>query len=79
MNWFISIGSGGGEGCCRQSNPGVGSVVDRVESLEEGLAEDEVQSRSTVVALVTNNQINATGSTTNSSIEAARPDLSVSG
>ena len=42
MNWFISISGGGGEGCCRQSNPGVGSVVDRVESLKEGLAENEV-------------------------------------
>jgi hypothetical protein len=79
INDIISVGGGGGEACCRQSDPEVGSVVDRVESLEEGLAEDEVQSRSTIVAVILNNQINAIGSTTNSRVEATRPNLSVGG
>ena len=55
------------------------SVVDRVESFEVGLAEDEVQPSSGVNANVLNNQVNATGNTTNSSVEATTPDLSVSG
>lgn len=37
-----SVGGGGGEGCCRQTDPRVGSVVDRVEPLEEGLAKEEI-------------------------------------
>ena len=55
----------------------IASVVDRVESLEEGLAEEEVQSRSTLGAAVTNNQIKATGNTTNNTVEVTRPELSV--
>ena len=58
-HWIISVGGGISECCSRQSDPGLGSVVDRVESLEEELAEDVVQSRSTLVAIVNNNQINA--------------------
>jgi hypothetical protein len=52
---LISVGGGIGEACCRQSDPGVatGSVilVDRlgVESLEEGLVKNEIQSRFTFV------------------------------
>jgi hypothetical protein len=74
---IISLGGGIGISCSRQSNPGVSSVVDRVESLEEELAEVVVQSRSTLGANVTNNQINAIGSTINNSILGTRPDLSV--
>ena len=62
---ITSIHFGVGEFCFRQSNPVLGCVVDRVESLEEGLAEDEVQTRSTRGANVRNDQINAIGSTTN--------------
>ena len=54
-------------------------VVDRVESLEEALTEDEVQPGSTIGANVSNNQINATGGTANKSVKVARPDLSVRG
>jgi UDP-glucose 6-dehydrogenase len=61
-----------GVSCFRQSDPGVGSVVDGVESLEEVLAEEVVLSRSTVILgaidNVTNHQINAIGSTINNSI-----------
>ena len=67
-HWIISVGGSISECCSRQSDPGLGSVVDRVESLEEELAEDVVQSRSTLVAIVNNNQINAIGSTPNSSV-----------
>jgi hypothetical protein len=73
----ISVGGGIGVCCSRQSDPGVGSVVDRVESLEEELAEGEVLSRSTLGAIVTNNQINAIGSAINNSVLGTRPDLSV--
>jgi hypothetical protein len=76
---MISVGGGVGEACSRQSDPGVGRVVDWVESLEEGFAEDEVQSRITRSAAVKDNQINATGSTTNKIVEVTRPDLSVRG
>jgi hypothetical protein len=76
---MISVGGGVGEACSRQSDPGVGSVVDRVESLEEGLAEGEVLSRITRAATVNNNQINAIGSTTNDIVEVTRPYLSVRG
>ena len=54
-------------------------VVDGVESLEEGLTEDEVQPGSTRGANVRNNQINVTGITANQSVKVARPDLSVRG
>ena len=67
-HWIISVGGDISECCSRQSDPGLGSVVDRVESLEEELAEDVVQSRSTLGADVINNQINAIGSTINSSV-----------
>ena len=76
---IFSVGGGGGVGRCRYSDSVIASVVDRVESLEEGLSKDEVQSRSTAGAIVLNNQIDATGNTTNSSVEATRPDLSVRG
>ena len=76
---IISVGGGVGEGCFRQSDPLVASIVDRVESLEEALAEDEVHSRSTLGANVDNNQINPTFSTTNNRVEVTRPDLSVRG
>ena len=65
--------------CSRQSDPGVASVVDRIESLEEALAEDEVQPRSTLRANVTNNQINAISSTIKINVLGTRPDLSVRG
>ena len=52
---IISVAGGGGEGCSRHSDPVVGSVVDRIESLEPGLAEDEVQSRPTVITIVKDN------------------------
>lgn len=67
------------EACCRQSDPLVGSVVDRVESLQPDLTEDEVQSSSTLGANVLNNQINLTLNTTNITVEDTRPDLSVRG
>ena len=78
--WYciISVAGGVGEGCCRHSDLMVGSVVHSVKSLMETLAQDEVQSWSTVGAVIMNNQINVAGSTTNSSVEATRPDLSVS-
>lgn len=72
-----SVGGGVGEGCCRQTDPRVGSVIDRVESPEEGLAEEEVYSRSTLPANVTNNQINVASSTINKRVEDTRQDLSV--
>jgi hypothetical protein len=74
----ISVGGGRGEACCRQSDSLVGSVVDRVESLEESHAEDEIESGSTIEAIVLDNQINVTENTTNIGIKAPRPDLSVS-
>ena len=74
---MTSVGGGVGEACCRQSDLSIAGVVDRVESLKEGLAEDEVHSRSTLGANVTNNQINFTGNTTNIGVEVTRPDLSV--
>ena len=62
---IISVGVGEGVfGVC-QSDLRVGSVVDRVESLKEALTEDEVQARSTLAAEISNDQINAIGSTTN--------------
>ena len=73
----LLVGGGSGKGRCRQSDPLVCSVVDRVESLEKDLAEDKVQSRSTRVAYVSNNQIYFTGGTTNPGVEVTRPDLSI--
>ena len=61
---IISVGGGVGESCSGQSDPMFASIVDRVESLEEGLAEDVVQSSSGLGANVSNYQINAIGSTT---------------
>ena len=66
-----------GECCSSQSDPVVGRVVDRVKSLKEALAKDEVQSRSRIGADIRNNRINATGGTTNKSVEVTRPDLGV--
>ena len=76
---IVSVGSGVSEPCCCQSDPLVGSVVDRVESLQTGLTEDEVHSRSTLGANVLNNQINLILSTTNFRVQGTRPDLSVRG
>ena len=45
MTSGILVGGGRGKGRCRQSDPLVCSVVDRVESLEKGLAKEEVISR----------------------------------
>ena len=73
----ISVGDGVGEGCSSQSDLLVGSVEDRVESLEESHAIDEVESLSTWGANAGNNQVNGTGSTTHGSIKGTRPDLSV--
>ena len=78
-HWIISVGGGIGASCSRQSDPRVGIVKDRVESLEEGLTEDVVQSISTLGADVTNNQINVIGGTINSSVLGTRPNLSVTG
>ena len=78
-HWIILVGHGVGIFCSRQSDPLIASVVDRVESLEEALAQEEVVSRSTGGAKVTNNQINATVNTTNKSVELTRPGLSVTG
>ena len=78
-HWIISVGGGIGASCSRQSDPRVGIVKDRVESLEEWLTEDVVQSISTLGANVTNNQINVIGGTINSSVLGTRPNLSVTG
>ena len=75
----ISVGGGIGASCSRQSDPRVDIVKDRVESLEEGLTEDVVQSISTLGANITNNQINVIGGTINSSVLGTRPNLSVTG
>jgi hypothetical protein len=75
----IFVGGGVGEFCYRQSDSRAFCVVDRVESLKEGLAEDEVESRSTRGANISNNQIKAPGGTANKSVEVTRPDLSVTG
>ena len=79
LHCIISVAGGGGIGCCCQSDPIVASVEYRVESLKEALAQNEVQSGSTVGADVDNNQINAAGNSTNVTVEITRPDLSVSG
>ena len=74
-----SVRGGIGKSSCRQSDPGVRSVIDRVESLEEGHAEDELSSKSTLSAAranVTNTQINVIDSS-NSTVEITRQDLSV--
>ena len=77
ISYIISVGGGGSEGCSSQSDPFVGSVVDRVKSFEESLAVDEVVSYSSWGAKVTNNQVNMTGNTTNSRVKVTRPDLSI--
>jgi hypothetical protein len=55
----------------------VARVVDRVESLEESHAQDEVKSLSRWGAKVINNQVNIAGDTTNFTVKGTRPDLSV--
>src|SRR5882757_1292383 len=77
MTRRVSVGGGGGEPCCRQSDSLISSVVDRVESLEESLTKNEVQSGSTIAASVTNNQINVIGRSINHFFKATRPDLSI--
>ena len=77
MTLGILVGVGHGRGRCRQANPLVGSVVDGVESLEEGLAEDKVQSRCHVATNVPENQIHFSGATANLGVKATRPDLSI--
>ena len=75
----ISVGGGSGEGCSSKSDTLVGSIKDRVESLEETLAVDEIESRSAGIANVCNNQVNVAGSTTKLRIKVTRPDLGVRG
>ena len=75
----ILVGGGVGEGCGSQSNTLVAGVEYSVESLKESLAVDKVESRSTVVANVTNNQVDFAGDTANISVKGTRPDLSVGG
>jgi ribosomal protein S3 len=72
-----SVGGGASERCGSQSNTLVGSVEYRVESLEESLAVDEVESRSTCGTNITDNQINNAGNTTNVTVKGTRPDLTV--
>ena len=74
---YISVASGSGKGCSSQSNLSVSSIEDRVESFEETLAIDEVESRSTIAANVTNNHVNPTGSTTRGRVKATRPYLCI--
>ena len=57
----------------------VGGVEDRVESLKEALAIDEVESRSARATNVGNNQVNVAGNTTEGGVKATRPDLSIGG
>lgn len=73
----ILVGGGVSEGCSSQSDPLVGSVEDGVESFEESLAKDEVQSGSTLATNVTNNQVNLAFNTTNGRVKFTRPDLSI--
>jgi len=71
------VGGGIGERCGSQSNTPVATVEYRVESLEERLAVDKVESRSTRGANVANNQVNCAGNTANVGVEGTRKDLSI--
>jgi hypothetical protein len=69
-----SVGDGIGERCFSQSNFLVASVVDGVMSLKESHAKDGKLTR---IIEGINNQINSSGNTTNDSVQATRPYLSV--
>ena len=73
----ILVGGGVGKRCSSQSNTFVASVEHSVESLEESLAVDKVESLSTGGAKVTNNQVNSAINTANVGVKGSRPDLSV--
>lgn len=76
-NINILVGGGIGERCGSQSNTVVASVKYSVESLQERLAVDKVESRSTPGANAANNQVNSGRNTANESVKGTRPDLTV--
>ena len=73
----MSVRSSVSKRCGGQSNTFVGSVKYSVESLEESLPVDEVESLSTWGTKVTNNQVNGTSNTTNVRVKGTRPDLTI--
>jgi hypothetical protein len=80
----ILVGGGVCEGCFSKSNSLVAGVEDRIESLKESHADNEIHRSSSIRINVSkvgnlNNQMDFTGNTTNFSIKDTRPDLSVRG
>ena len=74
---LFSVGFGEGVYRFSRSDPGIGRVEDYEVSLHEDFAQKEVVSSSTWGSKVTNNQIKAVSSTTNKTVKATRPKLSV--
>lgn len=61
----------------RKPNRTIGRVVDRIETLEERLAVYEIDAYTAHRTDIINNEIDTVGSSSNSSVERSRPDLSV--
>ena len=75
--WLFSVGFVEGVYRFPHSDSGIVRVEDNQESLDEGMTENEVDSRFTWGPKVANNQIKAISSTTNNTVVATRPELSV--
>ena len=56
---------------------GIGVTVHGIETLEESVAQDEVETCTTLPAPVHDNEVDEVSSTTNLRIEETRPDLGV--
>ena len=60
-----------------KTDTGIGGIVHGIEALEECEAQNEVETWTTVLAQVDDNEVDNASSTTNLIIEGTRPDLGV--
>jgi hypothetical protein len=65
---------------CRggETDTTVGCIEDRVEALKEGIPVDEVETLSSGCPNIRNDQVDVVRRATDSGVESARPELSVS-
>ena len=73
----ILVDQGIREWGCGKTDTGIGGIVHRIEALEESVAQDEVETCTTVSALVRDNEVDDVSFTTNLIIKGTRPDLGV--
>ena len=77
FKFSVSIDYGRCEGSSREPNRTIASVVDRIQPLEDRLADYEIESLTARATDIINNEIDLVSRSSKKSVESSRPDLSV--